>query len=157
MHKALRLARKLYRQGQLNALAPCLLLHIVCETSQRRFLVDTGAAFSVLPFKGQRQPGADLPRLQAAGGQAIQCFGELKLTVTFGSRAFNWTFLLADVETLLLGADFLKNYRLLVDLHSQCLVDAVTRQQLSSAPVLPAAAGLCQLCCTARELSGDLQ
>jgi hypothetical protein len=44
------------------------------------------------PYKDQRQLCADLPRLRVTGGQAIQCFGELKLNVTFGSYSFEWNF-----------------------------------------------------------------
>jgi hypothetical protein len=129
LHTALRLAGKRCSQGQLNTLAPSLLLHITCAASQLRFLVDTGTAFSV--YKGQQQLQADLPCLRAAGGQTIPCFSEFKLTVQFGQHSFNWTFLLADVEAPLLGADFLCNYSLLVDLH-ECLVDATTLQRFGN-------------------------
>jgi hypothetical protein len=98
MHAAVLLAGKRPGRGQLNALAPGLLLHITCQQSKRRFLVDTGAAFSVVPYKGPRRLKADLPRLRAAGGQHIPCCGELQSSVSFGGKCFKWTFLLADVE-----------------------------------------------------------
>jgi Reverse transcriptase (RNA-dependent DNA polymerase) len=72
---------------------------------------------------------ADLPRLRAAAGQHIPCFGELQSTVSFGDKCFKWTFLLADVEAPLLGADFLRSHRLLVDLHGGCLIEAASMQR----------------------------
>jgi hypothetical protein len=110
-----------------------LLLRITCAASQRRYLVDTGTAFSVLPYKGTKQLSPDLPCLRAAGGQVIPCYGELHVNVQFCDKTFEWTFLLADVESPLLGADFLRNYRLLLDLHGGCLIDAVTLQRFGDA------------------------
>jgi hypothetical protein len=129
------LAGKRSCRGQLNALAPGLLLRITCVASQRRYLVDTGAAFSVLPYKGTKQLSPDLPRLRAAGGQVIPCYGELRVNIQFDERIFDWTLLLADVESPLLRADFLREYRLLVDLHGGCLIDAATRQRCSSTAI----------------------
>jgi hypothetical protein len=83
----------------------------------------------VLPYKGPRRLKADLPCLRVAGGQHIPCFGELQSTVSFGDKCFKWTFLLADVEAPLLGADFLRSHRLLVDLHGGCLIEAASMQR----------------------------
>jgi hypothetical protein len=101
-----------------------------------QFLADTGAAYSVLPCSGQTA-APDAPRLKGAGGQGIQCFGEKKLEVCFAGRRFLWTFLLAAVESPLLGADFLKHHKLLVNMAGKCLMDAVTLQPLgnSGSPV----------------------
>ena len=43
------LAGKLGVRGLVNAVAPCQLVYITDQLSQRRFLVDTGAAYSILP------------------------------------------------------------------------------------------------------------
>jgi hypothetical protein len=126
------LAGKRHPRGQLNALAPGLLLRITCQQTKRRFLFDTGAAFSVLTFKGLRRLKADLPLLRASGGQNIPCFGELQSTNKFSEKCFEWTFLLADVEAPLLGADFLRSHRLLVDLHGGCLIEATSLQRLGN-------------------------
>jgi hypothetical protein len=67
--------------------------------------------------------------LRAGGSQPIKCFGEQQLTVSFSGHSFKWTFLLADVEAALLGADFLRSNKLLVDLNAGCLVSTVTLQR----------------------------
>jgi RNase H-like domain found in reverse transcriptase/Reverse transcriptase (RNA-dependent DNA polymerase)/Integrase zinc binding domain/Integrase core domain len=113
-------------RGQLNAVVPGDLLHVTDSLTGHKFLVDTGAAFSCVP-RGSRPTGVEeLPRLKAAGGQSIQCFGELAAEVCFGSRRFKWTFLIAAVEEPLLGGDFLKYYKLVVDLASKQLLEADT-------------------------------
>jgi hypothetical protein len=105
----------------LNAIAPGQLLHVTDILSNRRFLVDTGAAFSIFPHISPDRPCG--PALQGPGGQAIQCWGEKEMQLQLGSRRFGWTFLLAAVDFAILGADFLKHHKLAVDLHSDQLVD----------------------------------
>jgi hypothetical protein len=86
----------------------------------------------------------ELPQLKSAGGQSIQCFGELAAEVCFGGRRFTWTFLLAAVEEPLLGSDFLKHYKLAVDLAAKSLFDASTMQAVAVGE-LAAAGGLAAL------------
>jgi hypothetical protein len=127
---ALQLAGKLRRRGQLNAVLPGELLHVTDTPACLQFLVDTGAAFSCIP-RTSPLPGLEqLPRLKAAGGQSIQCFGKVAAEVCFGGHRFKWTFLYAAVEEPLLGGDFLKHYKLVVDLSNKCLFDAVSRQRV---------------------------
>jgi hypothetical protein len=57
--QALFLAGKLVRGMRINTVAPGRLVHILDESTQRRFLVDTGAAYSTLPFS----PPASSPAL----------------------------------------------------------------------------------------------
>jgi hypothetical protein len=73
----------------------------------------------------------ELPQLKSAGRQSIQCFGELAAVVCFGGRRFPWTFLLAAVEEPLLGSDFLKHYKLAVDLASKSLLEAGSMQSVA--------------------------
>jgi len=67
--------------------------------------------------------------LRAAGGQPIACYGEKLMLLAFADRSFEWTLLLADVETPILGADILHHFHLMVDLHSRQLVDTETLQR----------------------------
>jgi hypothetical protein len=83
----------------------------------------------------------ELPQLKSAGGQSIQCFGELAAEVCFGGRRFTWTFLLAAVEEPLLGSDFLKHFKLAVDLAAKLLFDVSTMQMVAVGE-LAAAGGL---------------
>jgi hypothetical protein len=74
------------RRGQLNAVAPGLLFHVVDSLSKRRFLVDTGAAYSIFPHTSPELPSG--PALQGPGGQAIPCWGEKELQMQIGDRLF---------------------------------------------------------------------
>jgi hypothetical protein len=130
VHAALQLAGKRRRRGQLNAVVPGELLRVTDTATGLQFLVDTGAAFPCIP-RTSPLPGLEqLPRLKAAGGQSIQCFGEVAAVVCFGGRRFKWTFLNAAVEEPLLGGDFLRHYKLVVDLANKCLFDAVNGQRV---------------------------
>ena len=88
-----------------------------------RFLVDTGAEYSIVPAKPAhraRQPrGLDL---QAANNSGIRTCGQRILKLSLGSRQ-NWIFLIADVSHPLLGSDFLSSHDLLVDTKRGRLID----------------------------------
>ena len=87
---------------------------LVDEASQQRFLVDTGSSYSIIPHKSkQPTPG---PRLCTADHSPIACWGGCKVHVAAVGRRFTKTFLLADVALPIIGADFLRNFGLLVDL-----------------------------------------
>jgi Reverse transcriptase (RNA-dependent DNA polymerase) len=130
VHSTMQLAGKKAGQGQLSSVVPGDLLRVVDSLTGHKFLVDTGAAFSCV-LRGSRPTGMDdLPRLKAAGGQSIQCFGELAADVCFGSCHFAWKFLIAVVEEPLLGGDFLKHYKLVVDLANECLLEAGTMKRV---------------------------
>ena len=96
---------------RLNAVAAGTLVHVQCQLSNRRYLVDTGAAFSLLPHKSHHPP-AQQPRLIGPNCQPIRCWGEERLRLQFGGRTFWWTFLKADVTFPILGVDFLRSNRL---------------------------------------------
>ncbi len=128
LHEALLVAGKLVRRGRINVVAPCCLVHIVDETSQRHFLVDTGAAYSIFPYSSPgKQSG---PRLTGADGLHIPCWGERWLSLTCHSRLFAWPFLLAKVQFPIIGIDFLRHFKLLVDPAANRLVDTVSTQLL---------------------------
>jgi hypothetical protein len=55
LHAALLLSGKWWCQGQLNAVVPGELLHLSDELSGRRFLVDTGASYSIFPYVSLEQ------------------------------------------------------------------------------------------------------
>ena len=103
------------------------LLYIREARSGRHLLVDTGAEVSVFPATGQdartRRPDG---KLEAANGSTCCTYGTRKITLSLDGRTFVWTFVLADVTQPLLGADFLCNYELMVDLKGKRLVEATT-------------------------------
>ena len=104
------------------------LFQVTDRLSGVRFLVDTGAAISVVPVPAElkrRTPANDV--LLAANGSTISTFGTRAVTLDFGiRRSFSWIFVLADVSCAILGADFLHYYHLQVDVRRRRLVDGLT-------------------------------
>ncbi|KFD63933.1 hypothetical protein M514_23924 [Trichuris suis] len=92
-----------------------------------RFLVDTGAEVSVHPRVGPRRLSATDIQLSAANGSKIKTYGKCTLTTDFGlGRTFTWDFICADVTQPVIGADFLFNFGLIVDLKHRKLVHRAT-------------------------------
>lgn len=104
------------------------LFYISDRITGRRFLVDTGAEVSVVPASRlDRQRAERTASLQAVNSSAIATFGQRSLTIDLGlRRTFRWIFIIADVRFAILGADFLTNFGLNVDIRSRRLVDCTT-------------------------------
>ena len=120
----LRLAGKLGVRGLVNAVAPGQLVYVTDQLSNRRFLVDTGAAFSILPHRSSTQPSG--PALIGPNGLPIACWGDKPVQLVLDGRRFQWTFLLAAVQFPIIGVDFIRAHQLLVDPSSNGLVDKLT-------------------------------
>ena len=84
------------------------LLHVAGGSTT--YMVDTGAQVSVLP-RSQVPVGVALTpsstQLYAANGSRIVTHGCLQRAVQLGGCSFPWQFLVTDVQTPILGADFL--------------------------------------------------
>ena len=95
-----------------------------------RFLVDTGAEVIVIPptaidWKHKQDLG-----LRTVSGSPIPTYGTRSITLGLGLlRVFIWIFIVADIHTPVLGADFLREYGLLVNLREGRLLDATTSLQ----------------------------
>jgi hypothetical protein len=126
---------KLASRGLVGAVSPGALVLITDQLSNRRFLVDTGAAFSVFPYTSASSPSG--PALAGAAGQPIPCWGEKQLSLSFGGKAFRWSFLLAAVQFPILGVDFLRHHGLLVDPAGNQLVDRLTSRVFHGSAPLP--------------------
>ena len=112
------------------------LFYVRDRQSNTRFLVDTGAAVSVIPpasLSSRKRPvSSTLPQLQAANRSTIATYGQRLLHVDIGlRRSFPWVFVVADVHLPIIGADFLGHFRLSVDIASQRLVDDTTRLSIT--------------------------
>ena len=71
--------------------------------------------------------------LQAADGSSIATYGKVSLTLHLGlRRTFRWLFIVADINTPILGSDFLREYGPLVDLQRCQLCDATTDLTVTS-------------------------
>lgn len=106
----------------------------LCVTDRNtglRFLVDTGANVSVLPYRKCKSDNSVGYKLFAANGTEISTFGEKTLVLDLKMRRpYRWTFVLAAVNQPILGADFLIHHKLLVDLPNRRLIDEVTNFNL---------------------------
>jgi hypothetical protein len=107
------LAGKLGRRGVVAAVHPGRLFFTSDSVSHRRYLVDTGSVFSIMPWKSSNTPSG--PNLSGADGRRIPCWGERPFTVTIGSIPRQRRFLLAAVSFPILGVDFLRHHSLAVD------------------------------------------
>ena len=114
-------------EATLPTLSPSKLLYVADKRNKCKYLIDTGAAVSVLPKScANRTDTGSLP-LVAANNTTITTYGTSKCVVDIGlKREYDWTFIIADIEQPIIGADFLIHYSLLVDFKSRCLRDMRT-------------------------------
>ena len=89
------------------------LLFLRDDITGDKFLVDTGAALSVLPHTSSRPTSG--PSLVAADGRPISSWSHCRRQLSFSGVTFSHKFLLAAVATPIVGLDFLRDNALLVD------------------------------------------
>ncbi|GFN74328.1 Pol polyprotein [Plakobranchus ocellatus] len=100
-------------------------LFVTDEKSKRRFLVDTGAQVSVTPASwADKVSGATGPKLKAANGSSIATYGSRVVHLRLSNRIFDARLISANVKRPLLGADFLRQHNLLVDIRGRRLIEA---------------------------------
>lgn len=109
-------------------------IHITDNISHHRFLIDTGAEISVIPPNTKERLNPSPSRkLSAANGTQIATYGQKTLSLDLGlERKFSWTFVVADVSTPIIGADFLEFYDLLADAKRKRLIDNSTKLEIQS-------------------------
>ena len=97
-------------------------------------LVDTGSAVSILPRARSFIPLSFLSpapgiTLRDAQGNTISNIGKCTLPFSIKSlrRSFSWSFLLADVVTPILGADFLSHHKLIIDMGRRSILDSLSQ------------------------------
>ena len=111
------------------------LVYVTDQLSKRCFLVDTGAAFSILPHRSSTQPSG--PALIGPNGHPIACWGDKPVQLVLDGCSFQWTFLLPAVQFPIIGVDFIRAHQLLVDPSSNGLVGSLKPAQTSySQPIL---------------------
>ncbi|BES93979.1 multicellular organismal development [Nesidiocoris tenuis] len=104
-------------------------LFVEDRISKLKFLIDSGADISVIPpssisFRKQ----SSKHNLFAANGTPIPTFGEQLIDIDLGlRRKFCWPFIIADVKCPIIGADFLANFGLLIDVKNKQLIDKSTK------------------------------
>ena len=93
-----------------------------------RFLIDTDACRSLLP-KSKVHSGCIAStdtNLIAANGSRILTYCYKTLQLSFAGSKYKLDFIMANVSTPIIGADFLANFNLLVDMANRRLVNAST-------------------------------
>ncbi len=86
------MAGKLGCRDVVSAVRPGRLFYITDSVTSQHYLVDTGSAFSIMPWESSDTPVG--PTLTAADGRCIPCWGERPFTVTIGGVSRQWNFLL---------------------------------------------------------------
>ncbi|XP_077485401.1 uncharacterized protein LOC144095600 [Amblyomma americanum] len=100
-----------------------------------RFLVDTGAEVSVVPASPADRKRPCAAPLQAVNNKTIPTYGQRFLSRDLGlKRTFRWIFVVADVKFAILGAYFLRNFGLLVDVRNRRLQDPLSHAEVRGKP-----------------------
>ena len=133
------------------------LVLLVDEATGDKFLVDTGAVFSVLPFS------SDGPQISTADASPLPCWGWVERRLRAGGICFSWRFLRAKVAFPILRSDFLESFDLVVDLRCRLLlrkkgghiqlVSPVGGSSFSKCGILPAAVLVAEPASSAVDLS----
>ena len=108
------------------------LLYLYDDHNGLDFLVDTGAAVSLFPHQSVQPCGPR--RLRQADGSALPSWGRRNFKLSFAGREFNFSFLLAAVDRPILGIDFLKSNKWIVDIPGRQILDAVTMAPVFTVP-----------------------
>lgn len=116
------------RAEEVGAVEESRRLSIVDKTNNIRFLIDTGSDVSIIPATSKEKAGETLPLvLHAANNTNIKTYNTKYLHTDLGlRRKFAWNFLVADVGTAIIGADFLSYFGLVVDLKHSRVTDPIT-------------------------------
>ncbi|GFT81886.1 retrovirus-related Pol polyprotein from transposon 17.6 [Trichonephila clavipes] len=93
-------------------------LFLLDRKSGQKFLIDFGSEICVIPPSPtmNKSPQSNFS-LFAANNTKIPAYGMVRKELNLGlRRPFIWTFIIADVSSPIIGADFLKHFNLLIDL-----------------------------------------
>ncbi|GFX72666.1 retrovirus-related Pol polyprotein from transposon opus [Trichonephila clavipes] len=93
-------------------------LFLLDRKSGQKFLIDSGSEICVIPPSPtmNKSPQSNFS-LFAANNTKIPTYGMVRKELNLGlRRPFIWTFIIADVSSPIIGADFLKHFNLLIDL-----------------------------------------
>lgn len=99
-----------------------VLFHIVDKLTGEKFLVDTGAAVSLLATPAHELPATSPVTLVSVDGSNVPAGSFIQRTVRLGSCSYTWSFLQAAIPRHILGADFIAGHQLLVDMAQKSLI-----------------------------------
>ncbi|GFV37638.1 retrovirus-related Pol polyprotein from transposon 17.6 [Trichonephila clavipes] len=98
-------------------------LFLLDRKSGQKFLIDSGSEICVIPPSPtmNKSPQSNFS-LFAANNTKIPAYGMVRKELNLGlRRPFIWNFIIADVSSPIIGADFLKHFNLLIDLKKKDL------------------------------------
>ncbi|XP_076762906.1 uncharacterized protein LOC143430481 [Xylocopa sonorina] len=119
-------------------------IFITDQDTRVRLLVETDADLCVFPrSRIQGKPLQADYSLHAANGTLIATYDAIALKLNFSlRREIVWRFVVADVETPIIGIDFVTYYNLLVDPRNRRLIDKTTNLFTCDAAVRSSAGSL---------------
>lgn len=111
-----------------NGLVRSPRLFIRDRNSQETFLVDTGSDVSLLPsYYSKKMASITEFALYSVNHKPVRTFGFRRLTIRIGlPNQYSWNFIVADIKTPIIGADFLQHYHILPDLTTRKLIHGST-------------------------------
>ncbi|GFV06188.1 retrovirus-related Pol polyprotein from transposon 17.6 [Trichonephila clavipes] len=118
-----------YKEQARKCVSPCAFVQKKTNRkSGQKFLIHSGSETCVIPPSPtmNKSPQSNFS-LFAANNTKIPAYGMVRKELNLGlRRPFIWTFIIADVSSPIIGADFLKHFNLLIDLKKKRLVDVET-------------------------------
>ena len=112
------------------------MLYVTDQQSNRSFLVDTGAAVSLIPYWGDKENGEKPDMyLTTADGTPIRTYGVQKESLKLGENLYMAELIRAEVNCHILGADFLASNDLLVDVKGKRLVHKQGAEKNDKKPI----------------------
>lgn len=108
-------------------------LFIMDRRTGLRFLIDTGADVSVVPATQQERRHESPLLLSAINRSSIKTFGTRPMALDLNlGRIFTHHFISADVGSPVIGADFIDEFGLIVDLKRRRVTDGSTNRTCAS-------------------------
>ncbi|GFV96208.1 retrovirus-related Pol polyprotein from transposon opus [Trichonephila clavipes] len=103
-------------------------LFLLDRKSGQKFLIDSRSEICVIPpSPTMNKPPQSNFYLFAANNTKIPAYGMVRKELNLGlRRPFIWTFIIADASSPIIGADFLKDFNLLIDLKKNSMMDVET-------------------------------
>jgi len=91
------------------------------------FLIDTGAEWSIVPPSKKERTWRSDYQLFLADNSPMTTYGHKVMSINIGfGRNMKWLFAVADVTEPILGAEFLRNFDLVIDVKHKLLADRST-------------------------------
>ena len=87
------------------------------KLTNKFFLIDSGAEVSLtIPTAADKAKGYNQSPLTAINGSKVNIYGTKTMNIQFAGHIFKWKFVIADTNSNLIGADFLREQSLIVNL-----------------------------------------